>query len=131
MDQRDFNRQFYLRNKDNVKLATNQYYVRNKNNLKQSMREYYSLNKLALNRSMREHYIRSKQNPDLYSPRVNSLKSWKTPEDVREYFESVAKELLISDHTDWYRVSNAQISGYGGMHRDRLSCLISKDDTCI
>jgi hypothetical protein len=53
--------------------------------------------------------------PEAYSARDSVLKSWKSQKSVRDFFDSVSSRLLISNHTDWYRVSRSQIGNLGGV----------------
>jgi hypothetical protein len=46
-------------------------------------------------------------------PRI-PRKSWKTPDDVWLFLESMAKSLQVRDREDWYRVGVAQIAKLGG-----------------
>jgi hypothetical protein len=64
--------------------------------------------------SNHQNYIRNLENPDTYLSR-SAIKSWKSPELVREFFESIAEQLNISSHPDWYRISYDQIRNLGGM----------------
>src|SRR5689334_9639565 len=52
----------------------------------------------------------------LYHRDSKVLKSWKTPEVVRDYFESIKSKLHISHYTDWYRISRTQIMELGGAY---------------
>jgi hypothetical protein len=107
-------RDYYIRNRDDIRESHRKYYVENKDNLK----DYYLRNKDSTRESKRRYYIRKKENPETYLSylaRETENKSWKSPELVREYFESVANQLHISDYSDWYRISRPQMLFYGGM----------------
>jgi hypothetical protein len=41
-------------------------------------------------------------------------KSWKTPEEVRQFLESIAKKLQVTESSDWYRVGVDQMKQLGG-----------------
>lgn len=103
--QNDYQRYYRAQNKDKSVAMQRQYYV-----LKQHERR--------LSRRMR--YIRQHAKRDAYQPRNGATKSWKTPELVREYLDSIAERLAISTFTDWYRVSREQILALGGLVTDRL-----------
>lgn len=109
---------YYTRNKDGIRGAQRNYYAQNKDN----SREYYLRNKTNILESKRRYYLRKKSEDALdssaahlpYLVRLTENLSWKTPEAVREYFDSVAKQLNISHYTDWYRISRPQILSFGG-----------------
>jgi hypothetical protein len=42
-------------------------------------------------------------------------KSWKTPEEVRNFLKFVEKELQVTSEEDWYRVGVPQITELGGI----------------
>ena len=52
----------------------------------------------------------------LYHRESKVLKSWKTPELVRDYFESIKAKLHISHYSGWYRISRTQIRDLGGAY---------------
>jgi hypothetical protein len=112
---KDYNRKYYLKNKDTIRKVSRDYSIRNQDKKSIRNNNYYSLNKATMKESMRKYYVKNKENPDTYSPRNSDFKSWKTPELVREYFESLAKLLFISHSTDWYRISRVQICNLGGV----------------
>jgi hypothetical protein len=97
---REYVRQYLVRTKDQKRVYDRQYRLDNKD----KARDYSRLK-----------YLRNHGNPASYNPRHAALKSWRAPELVREYFESIAKQLQISDYTDWYRISRLQIYDLGGM----------------
>lgn len=68
----------------------------------------------------REYYLQSLESPSDYSPG----KSWKNPATLRGYFESIANEISITTHSDWYRVSRLQIVQLGGKLRAHPCSLI-------
>jgi hypothetical protein len=122
LEKKDYNRDFYLRNQDNIRDAKRAYYVQKKDDKKEYNRFYYLRSKakrrrpLDFNREYQQnYYIQNKENSELYTPRESLLKSWKSPELVREYFDSIATQLHISNHSDWYRISRLQIGDLGGM----------------
>jgi hypothetical protein len=123
-------RHYYLENLSEKRKANHEYYVRNKSNVKEYNRQYYARN--SAYRSDLNHdyalrsvdnrreknrllYIRSKEFPETYVSRDAANKSWKSPELVRAHFEAIGKQLGISCHTDWYRISRVQLSNLGGM----------------
>lgn len=114
-----YHRHYYLRNKDKnpeYRMSNGdsrveyrrQYYLQNadKNadyraqNDRTDYLQQYSLGKKEFNRSA-HGYLRTNL-------------SWKTPDLVREYFESVASQLNISTIGDWYRISKKQLDQYKG-----------------
>jgi hypothetical protein len=133
---RDSHRDYYQQNKDNRKESNRDYihgyYVKNINKNSGSQREYYhhyyhenkkldkiseqnrdysQRNKEKMRETIREYHHRDS---DIKSLR-KSRNYWNTPELVREYFESIKGQLLIANHTDWHRISRAQIMKMGGM----------------
>jgi hypothetical protein len=85
-------------------------YDRNVRN-KDTKRDFHLRNKERIINNRREHYYSQKDINSL--PEAN--KSWKSPELIREYFESIKGTLLIANHTDWYRISRAQLAKLGGV----------------
>lgn len=88
---------------------------RNKDKRRESKRQYYFRNKDRIGESLQQYYVRTHKTPDIYLRRNDFLKSWKSPELVRDYFSSVAGQLQISKHSDWYRVSRGQLCELGGV----------------
>jgi hypothetical protein len=115
---KEYHRQYQIRNRNKVNESNREYYFRNGDKRREESRQYNFRNKDM--RKERQFYSRSHQNPDSYLPRRIEVKSWKTPELVREYFESIAKQLHVTDYTDWYRISRPLIDNLGGMPFDRL-----------
>lgn len=126
----DYNRDYYLRNKeswkgsnhgyysDNFRERVNyfrKYYDRNVENKCDSNSDYNELNRETRRISNRVNYVKALRNPTSYCPRDSMIKSWKTRERIREYLGSLGKQLFISQFTDWYRISRAQICHLGGM----------------
>jgi hypothetical protein len=111
---RESKRIYRMKNKDNKKLYSTNYYLENKDVLREWHREYNNRNKTSRQEYFRKYYVRSLENPNNYSPRYD-IKSWKSPEIVREYFESIASLLGVVTHTDWYRVSRPQVGELGGV----------------
>jgi hypothetical protein len=142
-NRKDYDRRYYLRHKDKKKEKQLQYYVRNRDRLVDSQndaqfrnktknyrREYRSRNEGKMREFQRLHYLQNRdkrketqrqyrmqqhENPEHFFPRYSVIKSWKSPERVREFFESIATQLLISHYTDWYRISRVQIRHLGGL----------------
>jgi hypothetical protein len=108
-------RNYGMRNKLSRSQYLRDYYIRNKDIISELKRDNYTRNKRNFREYRRQHYIRSKEFPELYSPRDITIKSWKTPELVRDFFDAIGKKLSISNYTDWYRVSRPQILYLGGM----------------
>jgi hypothetical protein len=107
----EYDRLYRGRNKDLLRESKRVAHLRNRD----SKCEFYVQNRANLRETQRSYYVRNPENPATYSPRSVVIKSWKTPESVREYFDSIAEQLHISDYVDWYRVSRAQIASLGGV----------------
>lgn len=104
-----------------------QYHNEVKAQLKEAKRLYYLKYKGYINESHRQYRLRNHENPIAFLERSQSIKSWKTPHHVRQFFDSIAKQLHISHFTDWYRISRQQIRALGGM----LSNLIFMTTRCF
>jgi hypothetical protein len=102
------------RNKGRSELIRH-YRLGNKSNIRESQRKYRGRNKDRVRETLQDYYLRHHDNPEIYLPRNNEAKSWKTPELARDYFESIAKQLAISTHSDWYRISRDQVRNLGGI----------------
>jgi hypothetical protein len=112
------NRRYRLENEDKSKDYSRKYSAENESKMKEYLRGYNLQHKDLARESNRQYRIRTHDHPETYLPRVTTtttLKSWKTPELVREYFDSIAGRLQIANSTDWYRVSRAQIRSLGGV----------------
>jgi hypothetical protein len=107
---KDNKREYYIRNKDFKSRYDSEYYIRNTNDKRESSHRYYIRNKDNRKKYNREYYLRRRE-----VRRSNEMKSWKSPEVVREYFESIVNRLSVSNFSDWYRISRAQIGILGGM----------------
>jgi hypothetical protein len=112
---RESSRNYYIRNKDEKLEYTREYYNRNKVDIKQSKHDHYLRNKDKKGTYHQQQYVANKDDPNLYSPRELPTKSWKTPQQVRDYFDSIAQHLCISSHIDWYRISRLQVGALRGM----------------
>lgn len=108
-------RKYYATNKDFAKESNRDYYLKNKDKKREYDHEYRLLNKPKIRDSKRRNYLRKLENSDSYRSLNSESKSWKTPETVRSYFDSIAGQLSISDPTDWYRISRVQIRDFGGL----------------
>jgi hypothetical protein len=134
MDKKEYFRQYLLHNKDKIKEVKQQYRQLHKDRVRESDRLYrlenrdkikeskrlsdtlYRIrNKDKLRETMREKYLQNHKTPNSYIPRGAVLKSWKSPNSVRKYFDSIGKELHVSNYEDWYRISRVQIRDLGGM----------------
>jgi hypothetical protein len=73
---------------------------------------------VTTNPCQEEEYRRNNLEP----PPLRILKSWKTPEEVRKYFEFLGKKLHIDSPDDWYRVGGSQISRIGGKISGKNLC---------
>jgi hypothetical protein len=111
--QKEFQKEYYLKNKDKLNESQKEfqkdYYLKNIDKIGENRKDYGNENKLTI----RENKIKKKieRNPS-YIPRSNY--SWKSREESRKYFESIAPLLHISDFSDWYRISGDQIKQFGG-----------------
>lgn len=113
-------KQYHLRNKDKISAAKRDYYILNKSDLAKANRSYHARNADRVRELKREFYVRHRDHDNLaaYHPRTVDqlrLRSWRTPEQVREFFDSIAPRLQIAHHADWYRVSRELICELGGM----------------
>lgn len=98
-------REYHLRNKEQINIAKQEYYLDNKETM---MRKRDKAERAA---KARLKYISSLLEPNDYSPHMFS---WKTSDQVRAFFDSIAPRLQITDPTDWYRISRSQILELGG-----------------
>jgi hypothetical protein len=126
---RAYQREYYIRNigkeknrkeSENAKQYPREYTDRNKEK-KQDYdhsisQEKYARTKDTIRDYSLRYYLQNRTSSDIYSPRDKAVKSWKTPELVREYFESIRGKLLITNYTDWYRISQTQLAKLGGVH---------------
>lgn len=110
----DYNRQYYLQTEEKKKDSARRYYAQNEDREKALKRGYRLENGDKRREYGREYHVRKLQNPETYVPRSTANKSWKTPELVRAFFDSIAKQLHILEPSDWYRISNYQIIALGG-----------------
>jgi hypothetical protein len=141
---REYDRLYSKANKDSMRAYIRKYNTRNKDKLKYSIREYVHRNKENIRDYIGEYHngnclFRTDSNN---YPRKTSRKSWKTPEVVRDYFESMKRQLLIVNYTDWYRISRTQLVKLGGAYslmivshclilRIRLASQVRESWSCI
>jgi hypothetical protein len=111
---KDYIRQYNLLNEDKKKDYGREYYLQNEDKTKEYFRQYVDENKNKVKELNRQLRARNHDHPESYLPRTSENKSWKTPDAVRNYFESVSNELGISSYHDWYRISSFQIHSLGG-----------------
>lgn len=122
---KEYTRHYYLQNEDKKKLYDRRYYAQHEDKKKEYARqryllnedkakEYYLLNKNHVKEVTRRYRLLNHKSPETYLPRASPTRSWKSPENVREYFDSIAKQLHITSHSDWYRVSVVQLAQLGG-----------------
>jgi hypothetical protein len=118
---KEYDHAYCVRKKDKIRDYYRAYNIRNTAEVKQSKRDYYLRNKDDILKAKRGYYLRTMESPETYSPRNAAFKSWKSPELVREFFDAIGRQLSISHHTDWYRVSRPQVVKLGG-----ILCVILK-----
>lgn len=106
-----YDRLYYRQNKDKLNEQHRQFCTRNKDSRKEYHRQFRAQNKDKMKEASRLYVIRHRIGEP--SP---ARRSWKTPELVRDYFETVAKKLQILEYSDWYRISDFQIRNLGGAH---------------
>ena len=84
------------------------YYKKNLDEIKENQQN----NQIKTKESHKKYYrkIRSQKNPN-YKP----CYSWKSREESRKNFESVASLFHITDLSDWYRISITQINKSKGL----------------
>jgi hypothetical protein len=111
---RNYRLEYMTRNKDKIKGSNDEYLLLNNEVMRDYRRNYNVINKRHIRLSQREYYLQHLANPLTYSPRI-AVKSWKSPELVREYFDSIVRQLSISDYSDWYRISRIQLAKLGGI----------------
>jgi hypothetical protein len=104
-----YNEQYHLQHNDKEIESKRRYRLENKDRKREYFRRYNYLNKDKIRDSNRQYRVEHHSNPEIYLPRNIESKSWKSPELVREYFESIAKQLNISNFSDWYRISRMQV----------------------
>jgi hypothetical protein len=103
------------RNQDKRRESKLLYRMRNEDKIREWKRRYQLRHKDKISDSKRDYYLRKHDSPESYLPRNTIVKSWKTAEEIREHFDSIAKRLQITHYTDWYRISRSQIRELGGM----------------
>jgi hypothetical protein len=108
-------RDYGLQNMDKKRDYDRRYNLQTKDKKKESHRQYRKQNQDKIRELKREYHRDNHDSPASYYPRQALNKSWKSPELVREYFESIAQQLHISDFSDWYRISRGQIKSLDGM----------------
>jgi hypothetical protein len=109
-----YQREYRVRNRDKLQ-EWNREYNNTKECSLESKREYNFRNKDRRRKYYLDYYIRKNYNPESYLARNDLFKSWRTPELVRKYFDSIAEQLHIADYYDWYRISRSQLRNLGGM----------------
>jgi hypothetical protein len=133
-------KQYYLKNKALISKKQREYYRENAERVKDNQRQYRITHKDELNECSRRHYKLARVlNPrKLYFAFFHFLsahpshsvypaiclflsiylflnsRSWLTPEEVREFFESVRAQLDIQQNSDWYNISQKQLAALGG-----------------
>eukprot|EP01126_Amoeba_proteus_P062281 TRINITY_DN8440_c0_g2_i1.p1 TRINITY_DN8440_c0_g2~~TRINITY_DN8440_c0_g2_i1.p1 ORF type:complete len:587 (-),score=81.09 TRINITY_DN8440_c0_g2_i1:266-2026(-) len=99
---------------DRNRTRQHRYWHKNKEKINQRRREAYSLkNKESINQRRREAYWLKKGIVGIVEQKEKK-RSWATPEQLRDFFESVKEKLHISSTNDWYRVSQKQMKSHGG-----------------
>jgi hypothetical protein len=93
-------KEFRMNNKD----KTQEYIIKNKDKIEENKKEFRMKNSDKL----RE--IKVQMNPN-YVPNY----SWKSREQSRLNFESIALMFHITDLSDWYRISSNQMKKLGGI----------------
>jgi hypothetical protein len=124
-DRKDYFAQYRVENDDKLKEYKWNFGRRNK----QKKKEYdyhYRLRHLSKKRDYFHDYCRQNEEKVrnyrveskdgcINTSALRSLKSWKSPEEVRMFFEIVSRSLRISSYSDWYRIARSQIELFGGM----------------
>lgn len=131
-----------MREEENVE-ASRQYCIRNKDIRRDYQRRYQSRNRPAILDNQMQYRFRNVEKIEYESNQQYRLRrtgpkqrdkirienrctissrsdssghniSWKSSEVVRDYFESIAKDLQIGNFVDWYRISRHQIDTLQG-----------------
>lgn len=142
----EYHREYRKKNDEKLKLYYRDYMIQNKEkkmqyNLKYKLkhnekvleyeRTYRLLKKLKKKDYNREYRLKNgdklrelarmtnimkkiQKNSNFIPP--PKLKSWKSIESLRNYFESTSRTLHITELSDWYRVSRNQIHETGGIY---------------
>jgi hypothetical protein len=134
---RESQKKYYQKNVDKIKASINEYYKLNINKIKESKKEYRMNNQVKIKDTKKEYYknnlnkIKEIQK-EYYSKNLDKIKnsnkdvqknnpnyipyySWRSREESRKNFESIALLLHIKDFSDWYRISSNQIHQLGGI----------------
>jgi hypothetical protein len=111
---REYDREYHRRHKAKISESKRLYYVQNQDLLQELTRRYSQQHKDKIRDVNRQHRVRNHSNPEAYLPRNIESKSWKSPDLVREYFESITHQLHISNFSDWYRISTEQLKDLEG-----------------
>jgi hypothetical protein len=101
-------KKYRTKNKDKIKESLIEYRIQNLNHIKEGQKGYRTKNKVK----MRENRMKkeTEKNPS-FVPNY----SWKSREESRKNFESIASLFHITDLSDWYRISFTQIKQFGGV----------------
>jgi hypothetical protein len=119
-------RHYRLQNIDQIKETKRRYHLQHKDKLNQAARAYHLAHQDDIRAAKRRYRLKKHVQPDSYVPRTGAVKSWKTPAQVREYFEAISTPLRVAHFTDWYRISRVQIQSLEGvLFRLDLMCAFS------
>jgi hypothetical protein len=102
------------RNKEKRSESKRQYCIRSHDKVLETKRRSYYRYRHRISDEKKRLYLRNHASPESYAPRSRVGKSWKSPEQVRAYFDAIAGRLAIGCYDDWYRISRLQILSLEG-----------------
>jgi hypothetical protein len=109
-----YGREHYKKNRSSLLVDMRHYFQNNRDKILEYQRVYYEKNQDKIKELQRKVRCQKKTAAGLPPPRKYS--SWKSVEDVRNFFKNVAELYHIQSWPgDWYRISAQQVQLAGGM----------------
>lgn len=111
---KEYQKTYRMLNKKKLKETLKEYYLKHKEKLNEKHKLYRIINKKTENEKAMIRYMKKKKEKNHNYLLRKNLYSWKDKESVRNFFDSNSKLFHISQLSDWYRISMAQICKVGG-----------------
>lgn len=105
---------YRIKNREKLNAKSLAYHSKNKEKTMLQNKEYRTRNQETLNEKQREKYLMEKKEKNENFILKKTQYSWNDKDSVKRFFESKINLFHISDLSDWYRISMAQIKKAGG-----------------
>jgi len=112
-DRKEYNKEYYKENKDNIKEYYKEYYKENKDNIKEYNKEYYKENKDNIKEYNKEYYKENKDNIKEYKKEYRKERYYS---DKEFRIKSLLRNRLLKSMKAYTEKGKITSSKYMGIH---------------